>query len=431
MPRLPALLLSSAAFAGALLHTDAASAQSTPARQLESVRRAIESTQSEIEQKQSTRRKIADTIQATQSQLSANERELTQLNSEHRRTWQQLNELQQNLTALQAKTQAARAQIAQLLNTRYTNRQPDPLVLLMQNTDPNTKARQLNYIRYIQAANKKVMTDLAAQQQELKQQETRIQAQLAKLSRIRTRQTQLVAALKNRKAAAVQENALLNQDIAAQTDKLKTLQENEKRLTGVIAAISRQAAQRQKARRLAAAAARAQTRRATAKPTPSGNAGNNRLSGSDSALTQEDLALKPESGSAETAPVATSSFVRLQGQLRLPVSGSLQGRFGTAKPGGGIWHGVFIATAAQSVAAVAAGEVAYAGPLEGYGNVVILDHDGQYLSLYTGLSSISVSKGSHIGTRTRLGTSGSVNGVPGLYFEIRNRTVPVNPLIWV
>nr|UOP05267.1 peptidoglycan DD-metalloendopeptidase family protein [Conchiformibius kuhniae] len=76
--------------------------------------------------------------------------------------------------------------------------------------------------------------------------------------------------------------------------------------------------------------------------------------------------------------------------------------------------------------------MAYAADLRGYGNTVIIDHGEGYLSVYTGLSSLSVGAGGTVVAQQTLGTSGTLpGGEQGLYFEIRYRNRPMNPLAWL
>ena len=122
----------------------------------------------------------------------------------------------------------------------------------------------------------------------------------------------------------------------------------------------------------------------------------------------------------------------MQGRLQRPASGSISGRFGQARPGGGTWKGLFISTPPTAVRSIAEGEVAYAAPLQGYGNTVIIDHGDGYLSIYTGLSQISAGAGSRVSARQTIGRSGSLpDGENGLYFEIRYRNQAMNPASWV
>uniref|UniRef100_UPI00129A5547 murein hydrolase activator EnvC family protein n=2 Tax=Neisseriaceae TaxID=481 RepID=UPI00129A5547 len=145
-------------------------------------------------------------------------------------------------------------------------------------------------------------------------------------------------------------------------------------------------------------------------------------------LTAEDLALE----APEAQEPQNHGFSRMQGRLQRPASGSISGRFGQARPGGGTWKGLFISTPPTAVRSIAEGEVAYAAPLQGYGNTVIVDHGSGYLSIYTGLSQISAGAGSRVSARQTIGRSGSLpDGENGLYFEIRYRNQAMNPASWV
>ena len=86
-----------------------------------------------------------------------------------------------------------------------------------------------------------------------------------------------------------------------------------------------------------------------------------------SAPIREPIRAKPveaETRQAENRyePVASDgSFGRQKGNLRLPVRGSVAGRFGSPREGGGTWRGLFIkAGIGSEVKAVANGRVVFA-----------------------------------------------------------------------
>lgn len=84
----------------------------------------------------------------------------------------------------------------------------------------------------------------------------------------------------------------------------------------------------------------------------------------------------------------------------------------------------------QPVYAAAAGRVVYAGDgLRGYGNLIIIRHNNEYLSAYAYNSKLFVQEGSWVKTGQKIaemGSSSSDNAM--LHFEIRRRGIPVNPL---
>lgn len=84
------------------------------------------------------------------------------------------------------------------------------------------------------------------------------------------------------------------------------------------------------------------------------------------------------------------------------------------------------------VRAVAPGEVAWSGWLQGYGNLVVLAHGDDYFTLYGYLDSIRVERGQSVDEGTVLGLSGDSGSMygPALHFEIRHRKSPVDPATW-
>ena len=91
----------------------------------------------------------------------------------------------------------------------------------------------------------------------------------------------------------------------------------------------------------------------------------------------------------------------------------------------------------ESVKTVAAGSVIYAGPFRSYGNVVIMDHNKGFFSIYGFLSEIKVSVGDKLPVQGTLGLAGkdtqssSGTGQSAVYFEIRQGATAVNPQNWL
>jgi septal ring factor EnvC (AmiA/AmiB activator) len=130
----------------------------------------------------------------------------------------------------------------------------------------------------------------------------------------------------------------------------------------------------------------------------------------------------------------SSAFAKLKGTLALPVEGKVISAFGRAydpKTQLNIFKkGIDIASSASaSVKAVSAGKVVYSGELPEYGRVAIVDHGDHFYSLYAQLGSLARKTGEEVTAQDSLGTSDD-RGTP-VYFEIRSRNIPVNPLQWI
>lgn len=79
--------------------------------------------------------------------------------------------------------------------------------------------------------------------------------------------------------------------------------------------------------------------------------------------------------------------------------------------------------------AAADGTVSFAGPLRGYGNLILITHSHDYITAYAHADSIAVARGELVEKGQVIGTAGSTGGVdrPQLHFEIRRGVTPIDP----
>jgi septal ring factor EnvC (AmiA/AmiB activator) len=125
-------------------------------------------------------------------------------------------------------------------------------------------------------------------------------------------------------------------------------------------------------------------------------------------------------------------FIALRGKLPSPIDGPVLSSFGKSYNSKtklltfqkGITLGARVGT---SVKAVSAGKVVFVGPLKNYGLIVILEHPGQYYSLYGQMGGVAAEMGADLKQGDVLGRTA---GEP-LYFEIRNKNVAINPMQWL
>ena len=98
-----------------------------------------------------------------------------------------------------------------------------------------------------------------------------------------------------------------------------------------------------------------------------------------------------------------------------------------------ISNGVIITASDRArVTAVADGKVLYAGNFMGYGNMVVIEHPGDWYSVYGHLSDWSVEKGQEIKKGAPVGrTRPRIGGQYECYFELRFYGKPVDPTPWL
>jgi septal ring factor EnvC (AmiA/AmiB activator) len=154
-------------------------------------------------------------------------------------------------------------------------------------------------------------------------------------------------------------------------------------------------------------------------------------------ITEAELAVDPEqaielSSSVEDSSEPKAGFSSLKGKLPWPVNGKLAQKFGSARMAG-TWDGVLIdANEGLEIKAVTTGKVVYAEWMRSYGLLLIIDHGQGYMTLYAFNQSLYKQVGDWVATGDVIASVGQSGGrsQSGLYFGIRNKGVPIDPLEW-
>ncbi|MAI49575.1 MAG: hypothetical protein CMM16_03285 [Rhodospirillaceae bacterium] len=114
----------------------------------------------------------------------------------------------------------------------------------------------------------------------------------------------------------------------------------------------------------------------------------------------------------------------------LPAPGRVVTTFGQKIPNGGLSKGLVIITRpTATVVAPLPGRVVFAGQFRGYGNLVILELRERGHALISGMSRVDAQVGDKVLAGEPLGEmSASKRAISKLYFELRRRGQPINPL---
>ena len=130
---------------------------------------------------------------------------------------------------------------------------------------------------------------------------------------------------------------------------------------------------------------------------------------------------------------ASQELTRARGKLPYPVVGRLVGRYGEAMKTGLTRKGISVETGTGAQVVVPQdGTVVFAGVFKGYGHLLIIEHDREYLSLLAGLARIDSIIGQQVSSGEPAGIMGKPgNGLPVLYVELRRKGQPINPLPWL
>ena len=117
-------------------------------------------------------------------------------------------------------------------------------------------------------------------------------------------------------------------------------------------------------------------------------------------------------------------------QFLLPLDGRLVAGFGERIEGRPQSRGLVLSASPRAQAvAPARGRVAFAGPYSGYGQIVVIEHAGEWTSLVTGLTRLDVRVGERVIAGSPIGLTGP--GDPIVTLELRRDGEPINPLPYV
>lgn len=303
--------------------------------------------------------------------------------------------------------------LAELAYQYYLQGSPDSLRLLLNGDNPNQIARDLHYLSTIGHARSELVRDLAAtlQSKQALAEKTRSRAQeLASIEdKQREQHDQLTAQRAQRKAVLDK----LSATVSEQRRKISNLKRDEKQLSQLIDRLTK-----------AMAAKPRPKPEPTRPPTDREANGNSTRAPATRGLNNEQT---PEY-------IPARRFAELKGRLRLPTRGVVTNRFGGARQEGSTWKGLFIRASADSeVKAIASGRVVFADWMRGFGNLLIIDHGGNYLSIYGNNDSVLKQVGDDVQGGDSIAAVGNSGGNPesGLYFELRYRGEPLDPLQWV
>ena len=368
-------------------------------RKLEQAQRELKAVAAERRKIEGQRGSASKELRTLDEKLGRASRALHETETALKQQQQALAELEQKRDGLQTSLDRQRRDLRALLRSAYTIGEAAPLKLLLSQDSVASASRLLTWHRYLQQDRTRRLAAIASELQSLEAVEQRIAAEREALDATRKRQREQLAALQGERKNHAKSVAKLDARYQDRRSREKALGSDVAGLKKLLARL-REAAKRAEAARKAEAAAR--------------------------------RAAPPKAG--KPAPVVAKRAALQVGGLGWPLSGSLLAGFGGKLPDGGKSDGLLIgASAGTPVKAVADGTVVFSDWMNGYGQILIIDHGNGYMSLYAHNEALLRDTGAQVrrgDTVASVGSSGS-SGATALYFELRRNGDPVNPNTWL
>ena len=384
----------------------------------------------------------ADALAASEAAISNANRSLRELGIEQAKTQAQLTALSKNQQELEASIDKQRSRLSKILRNQYQNGQQDHLKLILSGENPNQIGRELRYLGYVSLAQSKVITELDNNLRAVEENKTKAEEARAVLEEITQEQREQKALLEKEKNNRKGLVTKLSSKLQNQRKEAGNLAKDEERLASLVDRLANLIAQQRKAEE-AAALAKKRTKqskevttsreRSTEKSVEKPAAKNTEKEASNNVKNKPSSNVDTEEDN--TPEYSThNDFDKLRGKLRMPVKGELVASFGSKRNDGPSWKGLFIkAGEGTDVKAVADGVVIFADWMRGFGNLLIIDHGSQYMTIYGNNQSLLKRPGDKVKIGEVVAAAGNSGGNEhsGLYFEMRHQGRAIDPLVWI
>jgi len=325
---------------------------------------------------------LRDRLKAQRRLLARVDRRISALNARLERTEKAVRELEE--AHGQARTGLLRAEVVAFAGQRVDAGNP---------WDPSMRERERYFMRLRLAADAEGVARITRARERKEEELSGIERQVAVTERKRTQEKKVGENLLSRQEEERSRLAGIEREKKRKEKELKSLRARIARMESVVSRVERRVKERERRARKGKAA----------------------------------------DGAARDAAEAPRRFASLAGGLSAPLPGKVVARFGRQHdPTFDVTienRGVEIeAPSGASVKSVGKGEVAFAGAVSGFGNVLIVQHGGGLFSVYGRMETFLVKQGESVRKGAVVGRlPESPSGKSVLYLELRAGGTAVDP----
>ncbi len=403
------------------------------------LRRKLDDLKADIVKTEKAHGHAADALASSEKAISNANRTLRELAAEQQRTQQKLQTLSQDLRQLEAAVAQQRKRLEHMLREQYRAGQEDRVRLLLSGDNPNRIAREMRYLSYVSAEQVKAIEKLQQDIATVEANKADAEEARAALEDIAAEQREQKALLEKEKGKRKVLATQLSDKLSAQRKQAGNLARDESRLSALVDRLAVVIAQQRKAEEEEARRRARNKAEAAAREKALADKARTENKGRSTAANKPPEPAKTPERTQQAVPEPPpppdgNAFAALRGKGKLPVKGELAATFGAKRPDGPSWKGIFIkAGEGSDVHAAGAGEVIFADWMRGFGNLIIVDHGGQYLSIYGNNQSLLKRPGDRVKAGDVIATVGNSGGNEhsGLYFELRHQGRAIDPLAWL
>lgn len=391
------------------------------AKERASVKNKITSVQKDIEQKTERLNSAAGDLQKSEKAISQSNRTLKELSEKKASVENRLSDLNRQAKIVGLHVKDAEDLVGMISGAQFLNSRRSPLQNLLEGGNPNEVSRTSALLRYMATEQSRTLSRLENRQKNIAVVTERTNESRLELSRIEQDEQRNRNQLEKEKSLREKAVEKLKAELTTQKARFEQLVKNDRELTDLIGVIDKKIAAQAERERKRLAAQRLAQKKAEQDKKPTGQTSKK----------------SPVVTKVEEPAIPSSDLSKLRGRLTAPTKGTIAAHFGQKRSNLSAslpWKGILIrAKAGGPVRAAASGSIVYSDWMRGYGNLLIVDHGNNYLTVYANNESLYKSVGESVKQGETIASVGNSGGEdsPGLYFELRYKGKPVDPEKWI
>ena len=352
------------------------------AKKIDSEIKRIEKLQ---EKDRKNQKKIQQELKSSQRKLKSTDKRLANLDKDIKNQRDLVKQLKNKSQQNQVLSQQAKTHLTALLIQHAKIQKPNFLQILFSNNDAKEYERQQAFLKYYGRARQQQLDTLRINLQTIEVSNQEYAERQKQLAKQLTEQKKLKQTIEKENSKKNKLLKKIDSGIAEKSSTIKKLKADKKRLSALV----------------------------------------QRLEEQRKAKTQTNKQFIPAKG----------GFTKQKGRLLLPISGKIKVAYGKKQWPSGLRSNGLQVSASQAgnnnVRAIYEGRVIFSNWLKGFGNLIIVEHGGGYISLYGNNQVLNKKEGDIVAPREVIATYRQAKNQPNFYFEMRHKGKTINPQPWL
>jgi len=366
-------------------------------KNLGQIKKKINAIDLEIKKNTSTQKNLSNELKLQERKIKKTKKQISKIKKKEKINKKKLKNLNKRIKKLQKKLARKKKIYSEVLYQSYIKPKPSYLQMFLEGINPNEITKQINYIGYLSRSQNNNIIEINNTYDNISSTKKLTSKTLKNINTLKYKNVKNSKKLQKQKKQKIIVLNKISYKLKSQKEFKSKLLEDEKKLTNIIKMLIDKSNKENKENKVK-----------TAKTKSANGLPNSKFDG--------------------------INFAKLKKKLKLPVIGKIVKKFGSKRKDTGVtWKGIFIkAKKGTEVFVVAKGKVVFSDSMRGFGNIIIIDHGNNYMSIYANNEKLLKQKNQIVKGGEIIALVGNTGGneMNGLYYELRRKSKPFDPLKW-